>query len=170
MNNTTSLKVGVTALALTALFGFAGSTFAVETTGDSMMKKSDSMMQKDTMTSTGDSMMKKDVMVSGDSMTYEEDLWFGSRGDKVVMLQTLLEEKGLLMIPAGVAKGYFGPLTKAAVMKYQTMLGVKSTGYYGPLTRAATKAMTQKDGAMTSKGDSMMKKDEGVMEKKEVTQ
>lgn len=159
-----NLKIGATTFALVAMFAVAGSVFAVETTGDSMMKKSDSMTQKDTMTGTGDSMMKKDAVMSGDTMTHEEDLFFGSRGDKVVTLQMLLEEKGLLMIPAGVAKGYFGPLTKAAVMKHQTMLGVKSTGYYGPLTRAAMKVMMQKkDGAMMNKGDSMMKKDEGMM-------
>ena len=63
----------------------------------------------------------------------------------------------------GVAKGYFGALTKTAVMKYQASLGVKNTGYYGPLTRAAMKAMMQKDGAMMDKGGSMMKKDEGTM-------
>lgn len=117
-----------------------------------MMKKDDAMMQKDTATMSADTMMKKDAMVAS------ENLSMGSRGESVVALQTLLEGKGVLVMPAGVSKGYFGALTKAAVMKYQTMLGVKSTGYYGPLTRAAMKAM------MTS-GDAMMKKDDAMMKK-----
>lgn len=110
----------------------------------------------------GGAMMSKDVMTSNKSMMYNEDLSFGSRGDRVVRLQTLLEEKGYLVIPAGVTKGYFGPLTKAAVMKYQAALGVKSTGYYGPLTRAAINVMTQGDGAM-------MKQDNGVMKSEAMT-
>lgn len=119
--------------------------------GDAMMKKDDAMMQKDVM-------MQKDAMMVKDAMT-DGDLSEGSHGDAVVTLQTLLEEKGHLTIPAGVAKGYFGALTKVALMKYQAMLGVKNTGYYGPLTRAAMKAMMQKDGAMMEKkGDAMMEK------------
>lgn len=148
-------KIGVANVLMTAILAvtaFGSVASAMETTGDSMMKKDEAMMQKDTM-------VKSDSMMSGDSMTYEDDLWFGSRGDKVVTLQTILEEKGLLVIPTGVAKGYFGPLTKAATMKYQAMLGVKNTGYYGPLTRAAMKAMMGKDGAMMKKdGDAMMQK------------
>lgn len=174
-----SLKIGAMAFALVVIIGVAGNAYAVEMTGDAMMKKDGAMMK-------GDAMMKKDVMMSGASMMHEENLGLGSRGDKVVMIQKLLEEKGILVLPAGVAKGYFGQITKVAMMKYQAMLGVNNTGYYGPSTRAAMKAMMQKEVTMRdllrqvealqaqvmkvkeqlSQGDAMMKKDEAMMEKK----
>ena len=211
MNNTMNLKMGATAFAIIAMFGVAGSAFAMEMTGDSMMKKDDAMMQKEVMVKDlmkkvealqmqitkakenmmqGDAMMKKDdammkkdegmmkgdaMMKKGDAMTSARidggDLSEGARGAAVEKLQTTLEEKGFLAIPAGVAKGYFGALTKSAVMKYQQSLGVTNTGYYGPLTRSAMKAMMmKKDGAMMKKDDAMMKKDEGMMKDKTMTQ
>jgi hypothetical protein len=64
------------------------------------------------------------------------DLTLGSTGPDVVVLQTFLEEKGYLTIPAGVSKGYFGGLTRASVSKYQVANGIFPTaGYFGPLTR-----------------------------------
>ena len=40
-------------------------------------------------------------------------------------------------MPAGVAYGYFGNLTKAAVAAYQTSVGITpAVGYFGPITRA----------------------------------
>ncbi len=72
---------------------------------------------------------------SGSSLTV------GSRGADVVTLQSFLEAKGLLTIPAGVAKGYFGGLTRSAVSAYQVMKGIVPTaGYFGPITRAAVMA------------------------------
>ncbi len=134
--------------AVLAVTAFGGVVSAMETTsGDSMMKKDEAMMQKDTM-------MKSDSMMSA-----EMDLYLGSRGDGVIALQTFLESHGLLVIPAGVAKGYFGPLTKSALMKYQESEGLRAIGYYGPLTRVAmSKAMMKKDDAMMHKDDSMMQK------------
>jgi Putative peptidoglycan binding domain len=124
---------------------------------ESMMKKDDVMMKKDAMTT--DAMMKKDdAMMAAPS----SDLSVGSRGEGVVALQTFLVAKNLLVMPAGVSMGYFGPLTKAALMSYQASAGVPSTGYYGPLSRAAMGSMMmKKDDAMTS--DSMMKKDDAMM-------
>ncbi len=40
-------------------------------------------------------------------------------GPDVIILQTFLESKKLLVIPKGVAKGQFGPATKAALIKWQ---------------------------------------------------
>lgn len=63
--------------------------------------------------------------------TFTRDLTVGSSGADVTALQTKL----------GVsATGYFGSLTKAAVMSYQTANGIPSTGYVGPLTRAQLNA------------------------------
>jgi hypothetical protein len=61
--------------------------------------------------------------------SFNRDLTVGSTGADVTALQTML----------GVtpATGYFGAITKAAVVAYQTSKGISATGYVGPLTRAA---------------------------------
>lgn len=64
------------------------------------------------------------------------DLTIGSTGSQVVALQSALVAQGHLVMPAGVAMGYFGSLTKAAVMKWQAANGVSNTGYFGPISRA----------------------------------
>lgn len=71
------------------------------------------------------------------SMMMETNLWMGSRGSAVISLQTALEEKGYLVMPAGTAKGYFGAATKRALQAFQRSEGVSATGYFGPMTRAA---------------------------------
>ncbi|PJA41612.1 hypothetical protein CO177_01305, partial [Candidatus Wolfebacteria bacterium CG_4_9_14_3_um_filter_37_9] len=69
--------------------------------------------------------------------SFSTDLTIGSKGDAVSSLQTFLESKALLTIPSGVAKGYFGNLTKAALAKYQASVGISpAVGYFGPKTRA----------------------------------
>jgi peptidoglycan hydrolase-like protein with peptidoglycan-binding domain len=81
------------------------------------------------------------------SYTFNTNLTVGSRGADVVALQTFLEAKGLITIPTGTAKGYFGVLTKNAVAAYQTMKGITpNAGYFGPITRAAVMA----DGSATT--------------------
>jgi peptidoglycan hydrolase-like protein with peptidoglycan-binding domain len=64
------------------------------------------------------------------------DLTVGSTGSQVVALQSALVSQGHLVMPAGVAMGYFGSLTKAAVMRWQAANGVPATGYFGPISRA----------------------------------
>jgi len=64
----------------------------------------------------------------------------GSVGSDVTNLQTFLEEKGLLTMPRGVAKGTFGSLTRIALMTYQRSQGLDQTGAVGPLTEAAITA------------------------------
>lgn len=134
------------------------------TTKDAMM--SGETMKKEGAMMEGGSMMKKDAMMSNEAMM-DGDLSEGARGDAVVKLQSFLEENGHLTIPAGVAKGYFGALTKMALSKYQKSVGLNNAGYYGPLTRAAmSKAMMKGDAMMEKKGETMMeKKGEAMMEK-----
>ncbi len=72
--------------------------------------------------------------------SFPTNLTVGSRGADVVALQSFLESKGLLSMPAGVAKGYFGGLTKTAVRAYQASKGLPTTGFFGPMTRAAVAA------------------------------
>ena len=81
------------------------------------------------------------TVVSADSMTFNTNLTIGSKGAQVVALQTWLSSKGLLTMPAGVAMGYFGQLTKSAVVAYQSSKGITpASGYVGPITRAALNA------------------------------
>lgn len=64
------------------------------------------------------------------------NLTLGSRGDDVVRLQNFLISKGYLTIATGVAKGYFGPTTRTAVVKYQVANNLsEKEGYVGPITR-----------------------------------
>lgn len=64
------------------------------------------------------------------------NLTVGSTGLEVVALQGVLSEMGYLQVPQGVSLGYFGPLTRSAVAKYQSARGVSpAAGYFGPLTK-----------------------------------
>lgn len=67
--------------------------------------------------------------------TFSRTLSIGNRGTEVVALQTILEQNGFLVIPAGVAKGYYGPLTRSAVARYQTSVGLPATGIFDSVTQ-----------------------------------
>jgi hypothetical protein len=68
---------------------------------------------------------------------YTRNLTLGSTGADVVSLQTFLESKGHLTIPAGTSKGYFGALTQSALAKYQAASMISpAAGYFGPITMA----------------------------------
>ncbi len=58
----------------------------------------------------------------------------GSKGTDVTQLQQRLTVGGFY---TGPITGYFGPLTKAAVKRYQAQHGLSPVGYVGPGTRAA---------------------------------
>jgi len=68
--------------------------------------------------------------------TFSTDLTIGSQGADVVALQSWLVSQGFLTIPAGTSMGYFGQLTKNAVIAYQQSAGITpASGYVGPITR-----------------------------------
>lgn len=67
--------------------------------------------------------------------TYARNLTIGDTGSDVSELQTFLIQQGFLTVAAPT--GYFGPMTSAAVTKWQATIGLPSTGYFGPLSRAA---------------------------------
>lgn len=78
------------------------------------------------------------------SPAFNKDLQLGSRGDDVKRLQELLKtDKDVY--PEGLVTGYYGPLTKAAILKLQMKHGVIKTdrdrgaGRLGPKTRAKVK-------------------------------
>ncbi len=73
------------------------------------------------------------------TVTFSRNLAFGSRGEDVKALQAYLISKGFLA--AGLSSGYFGQLTKGALVKYQTSVGLPQTGFFGPMTRAKVSVM-----------------------------
>lgn len=91
--------------------------------------------------------------ISGSSShTFNVDLTVGSTGADVTALQQILVSKGFLTMPAGVAMGTFGPLTKSAVAAWQASVGLPSTGYVGPLSRAKLNASATTGGSTGSTG------------------
>lgn len=69
------------------------------------------------------------------SLSLTRDLTVGSRGADVTSLQNALG--------VSPATGYFGPITRAAVAKYQSDNGISpAVGYVGPKTRAALNSMS----------------------------
>jgi len=70
--------------------------------------------------------------------SFSKDLYFGIRNsDEVRCLQQFLKNLGKGIYPEGLITGYFGPLTTAAVKRYQMKYNLPQTGYFGPLTRKA---------------------------------
>lgn len=85
---------------------------------------------------------------------FTRSLTLGSTGADVIELQTLLESKGFLTIPAGTSKGYFGAMTQSALAKFQAANGIApATGYFGPITMAKVAAMGTTTPGSTSTGD-----------------
>lgn len=79
--------------------------------------------------------------------TFTRNLTVGSTGTDVMDLQKFLNSNPDTMVAAsgagspGMETSYFGPATKAAVVKFQTKHSVSPTsGYFGPLTRAVANA------------------------------
>ncbi len=58
----------------------------------------------------------------------------GAKGDQVKVLQTYLSQDSSLFDPSNIT-GFYGPLTKAAVLKFQERNNIEKTGIAGPLTR-----------------------------------
>ncbi len=68
--------------------------------------------------------------VSASSYVFNGNLTVGSRGVAVTALQNV--------VGVSPATGYFGPITKAAVIKWQAANGVSpASGFVGPITRKA---------------------------------
>ena len=88
-------------------------------------------------------MVSQTPATAGGTALLTRDLEQGMSGADVRTLQVLLNSKGFMV--AGTGSGspgnetiYFGPATKAAVIKFQIAHSISPTaGYVGPLTRAA---------------------------------
>jgi peptidoglycan hydrolase-like protein with peptidoglycan-binding domain len=60
-------------------------------------------------------------------------LSFGSRGENVTNLQLFLASNKDIY-PEGMITGYYGPLTQAAVVRFQNQYGIDPVGRVGPIT------------------------------------
>lgn len=67
------------------------------------------------------------------SYAFSRNLSYGVTGEDVTELQKILMEEGYLKIK--VATKWFGPLTKAALVKWQAKHGIPATGYFGSISR-----------------------------------
>ena len=80
-------------------------------------------------------------VVNSNYNVFYRDLSIGSSGSDVTALQTFLESRGFLVMPYGVAKGYFGALTQAALARYQASVGIyPAYGYFDATTRVRVAA------------------------------
>jgi hypothetical protein len=69
---------------------------------------------------------------------FTEDLTVGSSGTQVTELQQVLTTQGDFTAPV---TGYYGSVTKAAVIKFQTAHNIDQLGIVGPATLAALNAL-----------------------------
>lgn len=68
---------------------------------------------------------------------FTRDLFFGSRGDDVKMLQKWLNKRGYTVTSNGQETSFYGLKTASAVVRLQKDNGlIPSIGYFGPRTRA----------------------------------
>src|SRR5712671_3995927 len=65
------------------------------------------------------------------AQTFSRPLSQGSSGSDVTVLQKILQSQGYLTAPP---TGYFGPLTKISVQKFQKANGIPALGGVGPAT------------------------------------
>jgi len=80
--------------------------------------------------------MQKTYQNSLNCTLFSQDLYYGMKSDQVKCLQQFLANLGNNIYPEKLITGYYGPLTMAAVKRYQAFKGIITTGYFGPITRA----------------------------------
>jgi len=82
------------------------------------------------------------AVVTPTGYQFKNYLYIGSRGEAVTQLQQLLKDLGYFTYPT--ITGYFGNVTKAAVVKFQQDKNLSPyPGWLGPLTRAALNELVQ---------------------------
>lgn len=74
------------------------------------------------------------ISTSSKSFTFIKNLNIGMKGDDITQLQMLLKKLGFLNKDV-VASGYFGLMTKKAVMLFQQTNDINMTGFVGAVTR-----------------------------------
>ena len=79
------------------------------------------------------SSLQQGSVLGESTFNFTIDLSEGMRNDDVKNLQSKLRKEGFFNFPTDT--GYFGSITKSAVIAYQTSKGLPATGFVGPLTR-----------------------------------
>lgn len=89
--------------------------------------------------------------LSASAYVFAENLAYGARGNEVTRLQEFLKSDPSIY-PEGVVSGWFGPLTRKAVIRFQEKRGIKpAAGYFGPLTRAEVGRMAAPTASLSPK-------------------
>ncbi|MFA5722298.1 MAG: peptidoglycan-binding protein [Candidatus Paceibacterota bacterium] len=116
---------------------------SVESTGqqeqqiiESLLKRIDELKRQVVMLQT-QLAMQKTYQGGLCCSVFSQDLYYGTISSEVKCLQQFLANLGNDIYPEKLVTGYFGPLTQAAVQRYQEFKGIITTGYFGPLTRTA---------------------------------
>ncbi|TSC65745.1 MAG: Uncharacterized protein G01um101477_350 [Candidatus Doudnabacteria bacterium Gr01-1014_77] len=131
--------IGIVASFALVLSLVGANTASALTAADVAMLQAAGIISAAQAASLNASLMPSSTVSSG--YTFAKDLTVGSRGADVTALQEMLVSGGHLVMPAGAAYGYFGGLTKAALIKYQLAKGITpAAGYFGPKTRAMANA------------------------------
>mgnify|MGYP000620836691 CR=1 FL=1 len=76
---------------------------------------------------------------SGPCTVLSYNLFLGQESSSVLALQSYLQSAGYM---TRTPTGYYGPVTFAAVVRFQASQGISRTGTAGPLTRARIQALT----------------------------
>ncbi|HEY4509007.1 MAG TPA: peptidoglycan-binding protein [Candidatus Paceibacterota bacterium] len=76
------------------------------------------------------------IAYTASAATLYRQLQFGMSGSDVSDLQVFLA-KDVAIYPQGLVTGYFGNLTKSAVVNFQNRNGISPVGRVGPITMAA---------------------------------
>lgn len=74
-------------------------------------------------------------VLGAEKFNFTKNLGYGSRGNDVSELQKILLAQKFLVLKTGLPTGWFGPMTRAALIKWQIANGVPATGIFGTLSR-----------------------------------
>ncbi len=96
-----------------------------------------------------------------DTVQLTRDLARGMSGDDVKELQALLASDPEIY-PQGFITGFYGPLTEAAIARWQAKFGVEEGGRVGPQTRLALNMFWRHGGIKNSIVDEMSTSTPGV--------
>ncbi|MFZ2522151.1 MAG: peptidoglycan-binding protein [Minisyncoccia bacterium] len=146
---TAKLAAGAVGLALT-VSAFVPSLAGAQTSGDlqaqinSLLATIASLQAQ--LAGQGGSSSSSSSMMS--SYTFNTNLTIGSKGTDVMNLQKVLNMSADTKVAVtgagspGAETSYFGPATRAAVVKFQQKYGITpAAGYVGPVTRAKLNSM-----------------------------
>lgn len=80
----------------------------------------------------GDNNGRKGRVLGASATNFTRNLKSGHKGDDVKALQEFLQTNGHMNASS---TGYFGPMTREALKKWQKANSLPSTGFFGPLSR-----------------------------------